>query len=221
MSKILLVEDDKFTRQLLRERFEDTYEIIETGDAKEALALALQHKPDCILLDLTLPGFSGFELCQTLASLNATRLTPIFIITAKPAKEYKESCLNLGAADYFEKPVDFARLRACLDAVIKSKPTERRSQPRVGMAVILGLTGEDASGKRFEALTASDDVSAGGFLASCAVSLKTGSIVEVHLAGKQQRYVGRARVVRVEWPDTPWQRYGFQFVENPPYWILQ
>src|SRR2546426_6747088 len=73
MPRILCVEDDQTMRELLREHLQDAYEVIETSDASEAIALALQHKPDCILLDLMRPESSGFELCQILSSLNVTR----------------------------------------------------------------------------------------------------------------------------------------------------
>ena len=221
MPRILCVEDDQTMRELLREHLQDAYEIIETGDASEAIALALQHKPDCILLDLMLPEFSGFELCQTFASLSLTRLIPILVLTSQPAADYKDFCLNLGAADYFEKPVDFTRLRKCVHCVVDRKPPERRSEARVRLSVVLKLSGLDVTGQKFEVLTATDDVSASGFSTSCMVPLAKHAVVEVFLRGASERYSGRARVVRTEWRDTSWQRYGFQFIERPNQWILQ
>jgi DNA-binding response OmpR family regulator len=50
------------------------YEVIDTVDPEQALGLALEHKPDAILLDLMMPKFSGFELCQSFCSLSYTRL---------------------------------------------------------------------------------------------------------------------------------------------------
>lgn len=220
MARILVVEDDKVMRELLCEHLADSYEIIETGDATKALALALQHKPDGILLDLMLPEFSGFELCQTFASLSFTRLTPIFVITSKPATEYRDFCLNLGAAEYIEKPVDFARLKMLLDAVLDSKPGERRGEPRVRLSVILKLKGTSTEGKPFEVLTAADDLSVNGFLASCSTPLVLDAVVEVFLRGEKEKFVGRARVMRQEWAGMPWQRYGFRFVQKPQHWIL-
>jgi CheY-like chemotaxis protein len=216
-----MVEDDPAMRGLLREHLVESYEVIETGDPTEALAQALEHKPDCILLDLMLPGFSGFELCQMFSSLSLTRLTPVCVITAKPAAEYKDFCLNLGAADYFEKPVNFAQLKARLAVLLEGKRDERRRERRVRLSVILKLRGQDAAGNPFESLTAADDVSGSGFLCACQARLEKGSQVEVFLMGGQERYVGRAEVMRTEWRDRPWQRYGFQFVEKPREWILQ
>jgi DNA-binding response OmpR family regulator len=221
VSKVLIVEDDRAMRQLIRERLEDSYEIYEAGDAPSALGAALEHKPDCILLDLMLPSCSGFELCQTFSSLGATRLIPILVITGKPAAEYKEYCLNLGAADYFEKPLDFGRLRTCLDSVVDMKPTERRAEPRVRLNVTIKLAGTDMKGLEFSGMTATEDISPNGFLAPCGAPLSEGQEIDVFVIGEQERFAGRARVVRTEWRDEPWQRYGFRFLEKPRNWVLE
>jgi len=73
MSKILIVDDDEAIRGFLRQQLEDAYEVADTGNPEDALAMALNLKPDCILLDLMMPMLSGLELCQTLTSLSFTR----------------------------------------------------------------------------------------------------------------------------------------------------
>ena len=222
MPLILIVDDDEAMRGLIRERLEDAYKIIDTGNPEGALSLALQSKPDCILLDLMMPEFSGFELCQTLASLSFTRLIPIFVITGEPAARYKDSCMNLGAKEYFEKPLNFGQLRARLAAVLESMQHERRAEVRVRLRALLKLRGTDTSGRKFELLTTTDDVSASGFLCGCHALLERDAIVEVWLrSGGVELQVGRARMVRVEWPNTAWQRHGFRFVEKPHDWILR
>jgi len=219
---ILIVDDDEAMRGLIRERLEDAYKIIDTGNPEGALSLALQSKPDCILLDLMMPEFSGFELCQTLASLSFTRLIPIFVITGEPAARYKDSCMNLGAKEYFEKPLNFGQLRSRLAAVLESKQHERRAEVRVRLRALLKLRGTDTSGRKFELLTTTDDVSASGFLCGCHALLERDAIVEVWLrSGGVELQVGRARMVRVEWPNTAWQRHGFRFVEKPHDWVLR
>jgi len=222
MARILCVDDDEAIRTVLRENLEETYEIIETGDATEALALALQRKPDAILLDLMMPGYTGFELCQTLSSISAVQLIPVVIISAYPAAEYKDFCLNLGAKEYFEKPVDFVLLRARLAEILKKKQPERRAEIRAPLRVILKLKGTDTSGRAFEFLTVTQDLSASGFRCSCPPLLGKGAIVDVFLSGGgSERTVGQARVVRAELPNTPWQQYGFRFVEKPREWVLR
>jgi DNA-binding response OmpR family regulator len=221
MPRLLIIDDEEAMRSLLRECLQDGYEIIDTGDPVEALALALERKPDAILLDLALAEFSGFELCQTFCSLSVTQRVPIFVITGKPAAEYKAFCLNLGATEYIEKPVDFARLKSLLETQLKTKPIERRKEARIRISIALKLKGTDVSGKAFAILTATENASATGFLASCAVPLEQDAEVDVFLYAKSERFAGRARVVRIEWRDSPRQRYGFQFVKKPSDWILE
>ena len=67
MNKLLIIDDDESVRKVLRFRLKDSYEITDTGSPEEALALALQTKPDAILLDLMMPKYSGFEVCRTLS----------------------------------------------------------------------------------------------------------------------------------------------------------
>jgi DNA-binding response OmpR family regulator len=221
MQKILVVDDDESMRNLLRARLSDTYDIIDTGVPEQALALALEHKPEAVLLDLMMPKFSGFELCQSLRTLSYTSRIPVFVITGKAVKEAQEQCEQLGAAAYFEKPVDFASLKRCLVAELRTHRADRRAHVRVRMRVSLKLCGTDAIGQRFEELTATENVSAEGFLCNCAAALAKGAVVEVFLVGGTDRYVGSARMVRKESGAGAWQRYGFHFQEKRGEWVLQ
>jgi len=222
MPKILVVDDDEQMRRLIRMRLSDGYEIVDTGEAEEAVAMALEHKPDAILMDLMMPGFSGFELCQSLHTLSYTSRIPIFVITGQAGAKYQEHCASLGAKGYFQKPIDFGTLRTMLASEVKTKLPERRKHKRVQMRMLIRLRGIDADGKPFEQATTTENLSAGGFLATCSVALVKGTPVQVHLtAGGEERYAGRAQAVRREAPNSPWQRYGFEFLETTSDWVLQ
>src|SRR5277367_1136645 len=184
MPRILLIEDDESMRGLIRQRLGDAYEVTDTGDATEALGLALASKPDCILVDLMMPRFSGLELCQTFASVSNTQTIPIFVITGQSADEHREFCLNLGARDFFQKPLDFDKLKSAIDRAMKSPQSERRREHRIRLKVILKLVGTGISGKKFDLLTSTEDVSANGFLCKCTVDLEPGAIVEVFLLSR-------------------------------------
>lgn len=221
MPKILIVDDDEQMRKVLRFRLKNSYEIIDTDSPEEALALALQQRPDAILLDLMMPKYSGFEVCQTLSSMSFTQLIPIFIVSGESAERYKGFCENLGAKGYFQKPVDFGALERRLAEVLDRKRADRRSEVRVKLRVLLKLKGTSAKGEPFEVLTATDNVSAHGFLCSCSASVKKDEVVDVFLMAAGHQTVGKARVARVEWPDTPGQRCGFQFLQDPVDWVLR
>jgi CheY-like chemotaxis protein len=203
-------------------RLSQGYEVIDTGNPVQALELALHHKPSAILLDLMMPGCSGFELCQSFRNLSYTSRIPIFVLSGESAAKYRGYVSSLGACGFFEKPIDFAQLKSRLATEIQTARIERRSQVRILMKLVLKIKGADQAGKSFEQLVTTDNVSAGGFLCTLPFDLPETASLQVFLsAGAQDRYVGRVRPVRREHADTPWQRYGFQFVERNAEWILQ
>jgi DNA-binding response OmpR family regulator len=221
MPKILVVDDDDALRNLIKMRLAGTYEVIDTGDPVQALGLALEHRPDAILLDLMMPNTSGFELCQSLHTLSYTSRIPIFIVSGESAAKYREYVASLGARGFFEKPVNFPDLKKRLSDEIRAQHPERRADVRVRMRLILKLKGQDAGGRSFEQLTTTENVSAGGLLCNLTITLGKDAILDVFISSAgQDRYVGKVRSARIEAPDTPWQRYGFQFVERSNEWIL-
>src|SRR5258708_22591963 len=152
MPKVLIVDDDNAMRGLVKARLSDTYQIIETGDQVQALGLALEHKPDAILLDLMMPDCSGFELCQSLHTLTYTSRIPIFVVTGESAEKYREYLSNLGASGFFEKPINFPQLKSRLAEELSAKHPERRTHLRVRMKLVLKLKGTDQRGRTSEHL---------------------------------------------------------------------
>jgi len=223
MKKLLIVDDDNAMRGVMRARLSDTYEIFDTESPEQALALALEHRPDAVLLDLMMPMFSGFELCQSFHALSYTSYLPIFVISGAAGIKYKERCDSLGVTDYFEKPVDFKKLKEKLAAELQNSRPERRAVVRVRMRLTLRLRGTDANGKPFDDLAETEDVSTDGFLCTCALFLVKGIVADVFLTGKgkEDQYVGRGCVVRKESSAATWQRYGFQFEETTEDWVLR
>jgi len=223
MHKLLIVDDDDSMRRMLKTRLSANYEVIETGQPAQAVELALAHKPVAILMDLIMTDLSGFELCRGLRELSYTSRIPIFIVSGESEGRCKEHCERLGALDYFQKPVDFKRLQARLMEELQKQRPERRRSTRVAMKVSLRLRGLDGSGHRFEELTNTENVSVDGFLCQCSVRLAQNSILEVFVCSGdgKDNYAGSARVVRRVDADTPWQKYGFEFLSKTAHWVLQ
>ncbi|MGB7282087.1 MAG: response regulator [Candidatus Acidiferrum sp.] len=221
MAKLLVVDDEEAMRKLIRLNLDDEYEIVDTGEPEHALALALEHKPDAILLDLRMPKYSGFELCQMFTSFGSTQLIPVLVISGEAGSSTKEFCRGLGVAGYFEKPVDFKALRLRLAEFLSTRRKERRSESRVKLRVPLKLMGVSASGKPFVVLTMSENIGLSSFLCATNMEMPVDSIVEVHFLGAVDQRVGRARVVRSEWQDTQYPRYGCRFIEKTGTWVLQ
>jgi DNA-binding response OmpR family regulator len=220
MAKLLVVDDEEAMRRLVRLNLGDTYEIVDTGEPEHALALALEHKPDAILLDLRMPKYSGYELCQTFTSLSATQLIPVLVISGEGGSKTKQFCRDLGVVAYFEKPVDFDRLHARLAELLQMRRIERRSEVRVRLNVPLRLWGQAEDGKPVEVLTTTENVSLNGFLCASNVKLATDVLVTVYLAGSDEP-AAKARIVRTECREGDYPRYGFRIVEKIGDWVLQ
>lgn len=221
MDKLLIVDDEEAVRRLLRINLADRYEIVDTANSEQALAMAMQDKPNAILLDLRMPNYSGYELCRTFKSMTSTQLIPIIIISGEAGATTKLFCKELGATAYFEKPVDFDALRSGLEKVLHAARPERRCELRVRLRVNLKLRGTDINEKSFEELSATENVSKGAFFCGCTALLRNKSTVEVYLVSGGTKIVGEAHVVRSEGCDMPYPRYAFRFARKEGDWILQ
>lgn len=221
MDKLLIVDDEEAIRRLLRINLADRYEILDTGNSDQALAMAMQGKPNAILLDLRMPNYSGFELCRTFKSMASTQLIPIIIISGEVGATTKLFCKELGATAYFEKPVDVDALRSGLERVLRVAQPDRRREVRVHLRVMLKLRGNDINEKSFEEMSNTENVSKSGFFCGCTALLKKDSTIEVYLVNGGTKFVGKARVVRSEGNDMPYPRYAFQFVQKEGDWILR
>jgi CheY-like chemotaxis protein len=221
MGKLLVVDDDEALRRLMRLELSDAYEIIDSGEPEQGLALALEHRPDAILLDLRMPKYSGYELLQTFTSFSRTQMIPVIIVSGEAGGQTKEHCKQLGAAGYFEKPIDFEALRACLSQSAKTRRTPPQTEVRVRLRVSLKLEGTDSHGKKFSEVATTENVSLSGFLCGCTAQLHGDSIVYVYLTSSREDYVGKAKVVYVDSKGAPLQRYGCRFIEKAGPWVLQ
>src|SRR6266849_5547954 len=198
MGKLLVVDDDEALRRLMRLELSDTYEILDSGEPEQGLALALEYKPDAILLDLRMPKYSGYELCQTFTSFSRTQMIPVIIVSGEAGGQTKEHCKQLGAAGYFEKPIDFEALKTFLGGLAKTPRHIPRSEVRVRLRVPLKLRGKDAQNKDFEEPATTENVSLSGFLCTCNREIPVHSIVDVYMASTHDEHVGRAQIMHSE-----------------------
>lgn len=219
--KILIVDDDDQFRKLLKTRLSGAFEVTDAANPEHALGKVLQDRPDCILLDLMMPQYSGLELCQTLSALSFTQLIPIIVMSGQSAEVYKEFCLNLGARDFFEKPIDFKLLQARMTEILQGPKKERRSEPRIRMRMNLVLKGFDKRGDYFEARTTTENVSANGFACIAAIPIDKESMVDVELLPGNDRMVGRAKVVHIEQRAKGLTLYGFKVTEKYGDWAIK
>ena len=115
--KALVVEDDTNIAELLRLYLEkDGFDVLIAGDGQKGIDLALSEKPDIMLLDIMLPGKSGWQVCR---EVRKTSKMPIIMLTAKGETFDKVSGLEMGADDYVTRPFEVKELIARIHAVMR------------------------------------------------------------------------------------------------------
>ena len=104
MKKILLVEDDVALATTYRERLEmDGYKVVEARDGDQALAKALEFRPDLVLLDVMMPKVSGFEVLDILRNTPEVAGVKVIMLSAMGQEKDKERAKELGVDDYLVK----------------------------------------------------------------------------------------------------------------------
>jgi two-component system, cell cycle response regulator DivK len=102
---ILHVEDNEMNRRIIRDLLRRTsYQLIEASDGEAGLAMALEHRPDLILMDVQLPKLSGFDVTRALRAAPATASTPIVAITSFALSGDDRKAVEAGATAYMAKP---------------------------------------------------------------------------------------------------------------------
>jgi phosphate regulon transcriptional regulator PhoB len=119
MKRILIIEDDKATSELIRESLQDEgFDVVAMADGATGLAQVRKAPPDILLLDLMLPKLSGLEVCKQIRTDPSLNRLPILMLTARGDESDRVVGLELGADDYVVKPFSprelLARVRALL-----------------------------------------------------------------------------------------------------------
>jgi two-component system sensor histidine kinase ChiS len=102
--KILIVDDEKDILEVTERVLDDMYEIVTAQTGATGLKAAMTDKPDLILLDVWMPGISGFDVCRTLKRNPKTKDTPVIIFTAATEPVHKDTAREVGADGFITKP---------------------------------------------------------------------------------------------------------------------
>lgn len=134
-AKILLVEDDASLSFGLRKNLQfEGYEVLAAQDGKKGLQLAIDGKPDLIILDIMLPGLNGFEICETLRKHRIR--TPVIFLSAKAAERDKVQGLDLGGDDYMTKPFSVRELLARVRRTLQRQREDEEEPYTFGEIVV-------------------------------------------------------------------------------------
>ena len=139
-ARVLIVEDDSSLLFGLKKNLQfEGYEVLTASDGEAGLGLAVDERPDLIILDVMLPRMNGFEVCEVLRSNKVE--TPVIFLTAKALESDKVTGLTLGGDDYMTKPFSVAELLARIQTVL------RRVNASEGEKLTIGPLELDLSGR--------------------------------------------------------------------------
>ena len=139
-SRILVVDDEENLRNILEFQLRgEGFAVRGLGRGDETLPLALQWKPDVVLLDLMMPGMDGFSVCRALRANESTQGLPIIVITARGDAATRVQTLVAGTHEFIVKPYSWDDLLRRIRKVIEL------SRSHHGVASFIGLPGSAAT----------------------------------------------------------------------------
>jgi len=126
MKRVVIVDDDPDLGTAVGEALaSDGVRVEAPGDAQAALPAILRETPDLVILDVNMPGMSGWELCAILRRQSSTRSLPILFLTGRQEVKDRITAMQFGASDYLSKPFSVDDLRRKVKALLFQK---RRSE---------------------------------------------------------------------------------------------
>lgn len=144
--RVLVVDDERLIVKGIRFSLEqDGMEVICAYDGEEALELAKAEKFDVILLDVMLPGLTGFEVCQQIRDFSDV---PIIMLTAKGDDMDKILGLEYGADDYITKPFNILEVKARIKAIMRRADSGSAKQKAEAAVIVIGDVKLDRESRR-------------------------------------------------------------------------
>lgn len=117
--KILIVEDNEKNRLLMADILKYRgYEVLEAEDGEKGIKMAMEHKPDLILLDMQMPVMDGFSFIKNIKNTPELENIKLIAVTSFAMKGDKEKILQTGADDYLSKPIDTRQLPKIVEKYI-------------------------------------------------------------------------------------------------------
>lgn len=138
MKKILVVDDNEQNSDLLKDVLETWgYEVRIASQGLEVMPMSLSFKPDIVLLDIMLPGMSGFEVCTELRSHALTKTLPVIMCSVLSELEDRAHAYSVGADNYLTKPLNYNELKQIIESAIIKKHYIDGTEPRLAMSKML------------------------------------------------------------------------------------
>jgi DNA-binding response OmpR family regulator len=125
VKRIVVVDDEPGVGAAIRDLLAtDGYDVEAPGDGRTALPELIRAVPDLVILDVNMPGMSGWELCAILRRQSSTRGVPILFLTGRQELKDRITAMQLGGSDYLAKPFGAEELRRKVRAVFQHEPQQ-------------------------------------------------------------------------------------------------
>ncbi|MDF2522646.1 MAG: diguanylate cyclase protein [Clostridiales bacterium] len=132
--KILIIDDSELMVKIITDvLIEADYQVISAPDGYKGLQKVREEKPDLVILDVVMPGMSGFEVCKRLRDDESNNLMPIIMLTSQDNEDDKLTGLELGADDYIIKPFNSRELLSRVKNTLKRIDRNRLANPLTGL----------------------------------------------------------------------------------------
>jgi len=139
---LLLVDDEPTNLRVLRTVLQDQYRLLFAKSGEEALQLIAQEQPDLVLLDVMMPGLTGFDVCTRLKADATTKAIPVIFVTALKDEIDEARGFAVGAVDYITKPISPAVVKARVKTHLSLVQAEELKQTRLQVIQRLGRAAE-------------------------------------------------------------------------------
>lgn len=139
---LLLVDDEPTNLRVLRTVLQEQYRLLFAKSGEEALQLVQKEQPDLILLDVMMPGLTGFDVCARLKANPATSAIPVIFVTALKDEMDETKGFEVGAVDYITKPISPAVVRARVKTHLSLVQAQELKQTRLQVIQRLGRAAE-------------------------------------------------------------------------------
>lgn len=222
--RLLVVDEDPQVRDSLSDAFASEFDVLATRSLEEAIREATFNRPNCVVVDMSLPGSGASVLCKVLKAMTDTESVPIILMGSHAQDQGEKMGKEMGGHHYIRKPIAINEAQEVVKRASELPPVERRRSQRLSLRVPFVIRGKDDYDRDFELSSVTEGVSEHGLLMKLPARIPVGEEVEVFESEPNNPnnvvILTRARVV---WNDSEGSRgpywHGLEFLKPCREWV--
>ena len=146
-NRVLVVDDEPFNREIMQELLEPEFEVSYVASGQECLDLAPQWQPGIILLDISMPGMSGYEVCKKLKNEALTKDIPVTFVSALDTLGERLAGYEVGGDDYITKPFEGQEILTRINVALRNRQAQQALKESADMAMSTAMTAIHSTGE--------------------------------------------------------------------------